>query len=392
MLLQSIYAFGWESKPTKIQEMALPTLLHGDNIFVVGPAGGGKTGAYAIGLLQRIAEDSFLGVCQAIVLCPNNILCNQAAATIQKLGHELFRHLSNDDEWLLVNTSAVDAKLATAKACGKASRWQTSRPPAVIVGTLGRVAALLKVPDFQSKSVSMLILDEVDMILGRESCEADLQYVFEHLDHAQVACFSATATSQMSSALSKFVPDCLRIQPQGPVVPRSISMFAVKGIEEMTMIAKALTIEDLWDELKIGRSRATFVFAGSTRNAAELALLLREKGRDVAVLHGELSGSQREQVLNDVRDGKASVLVCSDLGARGVDIHHCSLVINATVPRDVQTYVHRVGRCGRFGKVGVAITLCSTEEAPLLANIEKVLGEPLDDLPLDMAPIASLLA
>ncbi len=352
-LLRAIDDVGFE-EPTPIQREAIPILLSGRDLIAQAQTGTGKTAAFALPILQRLVPNG--GLPQALVLAPTRELALQVAQAFHRLGkYEDVRVLA------VYGGQPIDRQLRALR-----------HPVDVIVGTPGRIMDHMRRETLRLDSISMLILDEADEMLDMGFIE-DIEWILERAPASrQTALFSATIPDRIADLAQRYMrePARIAIEPEQVTVPQ-----IEQAYYEVVARAKC---EALTRILDVEVPSSAIVFCRTKREVDELTQQLQALGYPAEALHGDLTQAQRERVMARFRSGQAELLIATDVAARGLDIQNVSHVFNYDIPGDPETYVHRIGRTGRAGRPGVAITLVTPRERRLLRIIERVVGQRLE--------------
>ena len=342
---------GWET-PTPIQAMALPALLDGEDVVGLAQTGSGKTAAFAIPLIESI-DPKAQGI-QALVLAPTRELAAQAANDIKDLSR--YRPVR---PVVLCGGVSIGPQI---KALGKRSGG-----PSVVVGTPGRILDHLQRGTLKLGSVRYLVLDEADRMLDM-GFAPDVGRILSYTpDKRQTALFSATMPGTIRSMVKKHLrsPKWLTVESEAPTVDTVEQVsYRVAGRE------KTSALRALIDGAKEPR---VIVFRRTKHGSTKLHSQLERAGYKVGLLHGGKSQSQRDKTLASFVKGRTTVLVATNVAARGLDIPNISHVINYDLPEDVETYVHRIGRTARAGKEGIAVTLVGEAEVKDFDKIKRSL-------------------
>ena len=338
------------TRPMPVQEQAIPALFAGRDVIARAQTGTGKTLAFLVPLAEKV--DATKPYAQALVITPTRELAQQIAVELKKI-------LGESPIKVLAVTGGRDFEEQKYKLEGRSH---------VLIGTPGRLLDHIKKGNTDLGGVKYLVLDEVDEMLQQgfmdESCDLIAMTAAEH----QTMLCSATLNEEVRKLGRKLTKNCalIDIEPDKATVDK-IKQICLKTTDEYKNRAVAALIERLNPYLAI-------VFCMSKERTKELGDWLGMQGFNVDVLHGEMSPAKRKTVMKSFRDAKIQVLVASDLAARGLDVEGVTHVINYDIPHDVDWYVHRIGRTGRAGNDGVAITLYTPEEVKWLRNIETKLG------------------
>ena len=350
-LVQTVTVLGY-TQPTPIQARAIPELLAGRDVLGQAQTGTGKTAAFALPMLQLL-ELQGTGV-QGLVLTPTRELATQVADAIYRYGHALGGRV------LPIYGGQAYAR----------QQQRLARGVPIVVGTPGRTLDLLRQGALDLGTVRYLVLDEADAMLQMGFIEDVEALLSATPPTRQTALFSATLPAAIRHLAARYMRDPLTVAiDEARTVPQTTQRYYLLQ-EGSKVAALALLLEA--EEIK-----SALIFTRTRVGAAELAETLVARGYPAEALHGDLSQVARETVLGRFRTGRVTLLVSTDVGARGLDIAEVSHVINFDMPFDVTDYVHRIGRTGRAGRPGMALTLVTPSERHRLRAIEKFTGQPL---------------
>ena len=365
-LLRGIYSYGFE-KPSAIQQRAIAPFIRGGDIIAQAQSGTGKTGAFSIGLLQRL-DFRHRGV-QGLVLSPTRELAIQTYDVISKIG----LYVSGGDNTAPFCQTFVGGTLV------KDDIKKLAAGVIVAVGTPGRVADLIKRGALRTDSLRVLVLDEADEMLSQGFSE-QIYDIFKFLPKdIQVALFSATMPQEVLDITKKFMRNPTRILvKRDSLTLEGIKQFFVAVEEEH----KLDTLMDLYESVSIAQS---VIFVNTRRKVDWVAEQLNSNNHTVSSMHAEMPKGEREKVMAVFKSCSSRVLVTTDLVARGIDVHHVNIVINYDLPSNKENYLHRIGRGGRYGRKGVAINFVSQRDVELLREIEKHYSTTIEELPMDFA-------
>ncbi len=362
-IVRALAEKGIES-PFAIQELTLPLALAGDDVIGQARTGMGKTFAFGVPLLQRITTDAGLrpltGTPRALVVVPTRELCLQVTEDLATAA----KHL----------TAADDRRLTVVSIYGGRPyepQIEALRAGAdVVVGTPGRLLDLAQQGHLQLGGLSVLVLDEADEMLDLGFLP-DIERILRQIPaDRQSMLFSATMPDPIITLARTFMNQPTHIRAEAPH-----SSAVHDKTEQFVYRAHALDKVELVSRVLQARDRgATMIFTRTKRTAQKVADELAERGFAVGAVHGDLGQVAREKALKAFRTGDIDVLVATDVAARGIDIDDVTHVINYQIPEDEQAYVHRIGRTGRAGKTGVAVTLVDWDELPRWTMIDKALG------------------
>ncbi len=354
------------SEPTPIQAKAIPLLMQGSDIIAQARTGSGKTAAFGIPLLEAIKRNypHEKGVL-AIVLTPTRELALQVAGELGELG----KHLH-------VRGCTVYGGVAINP------QMQEIRESSVVIGTPGRIIDHIQRGSLNLSKVRIVVLDEGDRMLDMGFVD-DVEFILSKTaKHRQTAMFSATMPPEILSLAKKYLhaPEEVR-ESEDELNVKEISHHYISVAAERKLDAIA-------NLLKQRCTERTIVFARTKHGCDKLAGFLHRFGFEALAIHGDLSQNRREQVLTDFRNNRIRVLVATDVAARGLDIEDVEHVINYNLPEDEKMYVHRIGRTGRMGKTGEAISFATNlEEVRLLQSFSRRIDTNIDELKMEMARV-----
>ena len=347
-VLSSITKMGYE-KPTEIQEKAIPVVIEGNDIIAQAQTGTGKTAAFGIPLIDKVnpRERNI----QALILVPTRELAIQVAKELKNIGK-------------------LKKVFVLSVYGGKSIQHQINflrkGNDVVVVGTPGRVKDLIDRGYLKLNNIKYFVLDEADRMLDMGFIE-DIEYIMSKLPaNRQTLMFSATMPREILRLAEQFLKEnykTVRVAPEKVTVER-IKQIAYRTDKEN----KFPTFVDVLQKTMSGKS---IIFTQTKKMADELAKKLQEYGFNADAIHGDYSQAKRERVLRNFRTGKLDILVATDVAARGLDIKGVEVVYNYDLPNDVESYVHRIGRTGRAGKEGVAISFFTPNEDIFFTRILK---------------------
>jgi ATP-dependent RNA helicase RhlE len=337
--------------PTPIQQEAIPVGLAGRDVVGSAQTGTGKTAAFLLPILQRLAAGQS-GTLRALILVPTRELAEQVLQSARAYG----RHTG-------LTAVAVYGGVAMEPQT-KALRHGVD----VVVATPGRLLDHIQRGNVNAARLEVLVLDEADRMLDM-GFAPDVHRILDTLPaKRQTMLFSATISADVDRLARHALKDHAAVE-----IGRRAQV--ADGVEHLIVAVdreqKRDALARLLDEVQGGRA---LVFTRTKHGAEKLAWALRRAGRNVAALHGDMTQSAREKALTKFREGRTPILIATDVAARGIDVTNIVLVVNFDVPEDPEVYVHRVGRTARAGGSGVALTLMAPHEWLLVGDIEKMLG------------------
>ncbi|XP_071949617.1 eukaryotic initiation factor 4A-I-like [Antedon mediterranea] len=363
-LLRGIYAYGFE-RPSAIQQRAIMPCCKGFDVIAQAQSGTGKTATFAISILQQI--DITLMQCQALVLAPTRELAQQIQKVIIALGD----YMKAKCHACIGGTSVADDS-ARCKAGVH-----------VVVGTPGRVNDMISRRALDPRKIKMFVLDEADEMLSR-GFKDQIYDVFKLLPNKdlQVVLLSATMPAEVLEVTTKFMRDPIRILvKKEELTLEGIKQFYVSVEREEW---KLDTLCDLYETLTITQA---VIFCNTRRKVDWLAGKMKSRDFTVSMMHGDMDQKERDVIMKEFRSGSSRVLITTDLLARGIDVQQVSLVINYDIPTNRESYIHRIGRGGRFGRKGVAINFVTEEHKRMMHDIEQFYSTVVDEMPMNVADL-----
>jgi translation initiation factor 4A len=360
-LLRGIYSYGFE-KPSAIQQRAIKPILDGRDTIGQAQSGTGKTATFAIGCLQRI--DYSLHACQALILAPTRELANQIQKVALALG-----------DYNRVKCHACIGGTSVRDDIDKLREGQH-----LIVGTPGRVHDMVSKRNLKVDDLITFVLDEADEMLSR-GFKDQIYDIFKLLPpNVQVCLFSATMAPEILDMTTKFMRDAVRILvKKDELTLEGIRQFYV-AIEKEEW--KLDTLCDLYETLTITQA---IIYCNTRRKVDFLADQLTKRDFTISTMHADLDQKERDLVMREFRSGSSRVLISTDLLARGIDVQQVSLVINFDLPSNMENYLHRIGRSGRFGRKGVAINFVTNNDVRVMKDIERYYHTQIEEMPMDIA-------
>lgn len=336
------------TKPTPIQEKAIPVVLKGKDIIAQAQTGTGKTLAFVLPILEMINPKN--RAVQALIITPTR---------------ELALQITNEVKHLIANLEEVNVLAVYGGQDVERQIKKLKGAKQLVIGTPGRLLDHLRRGTIELSEVSMLVLDEADQMLHMGFLN-DVEEIIDQISsERQTMLFSATMPHQIRSLAARYMrkPEDIRARST-QITVKEIRQIAV----ETTDRAKQATLRGLLDQY---RPFLAIIFCRTKRRASILNDALRGYGYDSDELHGDLSQAKREQVMKRFREAKIQYLVATDVAARGLDVEGVTHVFNYDIPHDVESYIHRIGRTGRAGDEGLAITLFAAKDRMFMEMIEK---------------------
>ena len=354
-ILRGIYANGFDY-PSPIQESAIPVILKGGDVIAQAQSGTGKTGAFCISALQLCNETKGQ---QILILSPTRELATQTYEVFQKLS--TFTDIRSQ---LLIGGTSIDQDI---------KGMMTN--PHVIIGCPGRVVDFLA-RNLLSSNISMIILDEADEILS-QGFQTQLQTIFNSMNNvSQVILFSATFPDSLKEVTTKIMKSPEEILVKSEMLTlEGISQFYISFDSDAD---KLEALQDLYEGISVSQS---IIYCNTVVRVNNLYHAMKESGYPVCCIHSDMDKHVRAQTYQEFKQGKYRVLISSNVMARGIDIQQISVVINFDLPKCVHTYLHRIGRSGRWGRKGLGINFITKYDKDMMVTIEKHYQTQIQSLP-----------
>ena len=350
-LAQGLEALAY-TEMTPIQAASLPPILENKDVIAQAKTGSGKTAAFGLGLLSRL--DPNVSRVQALVLCPTRELADQVSKELRRLA----RFIANIKILTLCGGISLRPQIASLV-----------HEPHIVVGTPGRIQELLDKEHLSLDAVKVLVLDEADRMLDMGFAEAIADVIAQTPADRQTLLFSATYSDEIRS-ISKQVQ-------RDPIAVTVESLLGSDEIEQMFYeVELPRKVDALAYLLSQHRPESALVFCNTKRDTTDVAEQLAQRGFSVLALNGDLEQRDRDEVLVRFANKSCSVLVATDVAARGLDIKELPTVVSFELPSDPEIHVHRIGRTARAGNKGLALNLCSSREIGRVPAIEAAQGSP----------------
>jgi len=357
-LLMGIFEMGWE-KPSPIQEASIPMALSGRDILARAKNGTGKTGAYTIPLLERM--DPNLDAIQGLIVVPTRELALQ----VSQICTDLAKHLNIK---VMVTTGGTGLKDDIIRVYQKVH---------VIIATPGRIIDLMEKNVCKMDQCKLLVLDEADKLLSQDFNRMLDKLISFLPTKRQILLYSATFPITVESFMKKHAIDPYKINLMDELTLKGVTQYYAFVQERQ----KVHCLNTLFSKLEINQS---IIFCNSTQRVELLAKKITDLGYACYYIHARMNQADRNRVFHDFRKGHCRNLVCSDLFTRGIDIQAVNVVINFDFPKMSETYLHRIGRSGRYGHLGIAINLITYEDRFNLQKIEAELGTEIKPIPKEV--------
>ena len=355
-LLMGIYEKGYEN-PSPIQEDSITIALAGKDILARAKNGTGKTGAYTIPILEKC--DPSINVVQALILVPTRELALQTSSVVR----ELSKHITG-----------LQCMVTTGGTSLRDDIYRLYKPVHVIVATPGRILDLASKKVADLSRCQTMVMDEADKLLSPEF-QVVIESLLEHLPASrQILLFSATFPQLVEAFVRQFMRNPHEINLMEDLTLKGLTQYYA-FVEERE---KVHCLNTLFSKLRINQA---IIFCNSTLRVELLARKITELGFSCYFIHSKMQQPDRNRVFHDFRNGGCRCLVSSDLFTRGIDIMTVNIVINFDFPKNSETYLHRIGRSGRFGHLGLAINFITDNDKENMFNVERELDTEILPMP-----------
>jgi len=358
-LLRGIYAYGFE-KPSPIQKRAIKPMIMKKDIIAQAQSGTGKTATFTIGALSNVdIKDNNV---QVLILSPTRELSRQTANVIRSIGSML----EGLRLQVLVGGNSIDEDTYQLK----------SNVPHIITGCPGRVYDMMRRNVFSTKKIKLVIMDEADEMFSTGFKE-QVYNIFQYFNKdIQVALFSATLPSYINGIINKIMRDPVRVYVKAEQLTlEGISQYYVAVEDDRQKYA---TLKDLYSYISMSQC---IIYCNSLKRVSDLYDAMIEDEFPVCRIHSGMEKEERDNAFSDFRVGKYRVLISSNVTARGIDIQQVSVVINFDISKCVHTYLHRIGRSGRWGRKGIGINLVTRRDICKMKEIETHYACQINELP-----------
>merc|ERR1711988_313793 len=362
-LLNGIAALGWNN-PSPIQQRVIPVLLDNFDILAQAQSGTGKTGSFSISAIQKLLTINDKNS-KVLILSPTKELAEQTYKIIQDLEYYCPNIMCNKF------TGGVDRRV-DFKNLEKGTN--------ILSGTPGRILDLLTLKRLESKDIVLIIIDEADEMLSKDF-EADLKKIVRSLNHdVQIALISATVPDQIVN-----LSEAILNKNRKKIIKMNNSELTLEGIQQFHICMqkdedKFEVLEDLYKSFTFGQ---VVVFCSTIERVIFLDNYMKERNHTVDSIHGNMSQEERQTAMGKFRLGTSKILISTDLIARGIDVQQVSIVFNFDMPLEKETYIHRIGRSGRYGRKGFAISFVMQDQLPYINEIEKWYETEIPPLPIE---------
>jgi translation initiation factor 4A len=362
-LLRGVYSYGFEN-PSKIQSLAVPKIVSGKDLIAQAHSGTGKTGAFSIGSLQKMDETK--KETQVLIISPTHELVHQTTDVIKELSKYQGITLME-----VIGGTNVDE-----------CRRGLDKSPQILVGTPGRILDMMQKNYLFTNKIHTLIFDEADEILSfgfKDTIHNIIKFISKD---TQICLFSATMPEEVLELSTNFMnnPEQILVKKEALTL-EGITQFYI-NIRVNDWKYEVLT--DLYETINIAQC---IIYINSKNKLIDVYNSLIGENFPVSCIHGEMGGKERKEVMENFRSGHSRILLSTDLLSRGIDVQQLSLVINFDLPKSKETYIHRIGRSGRYGRKGVAINLVTDRDMPYLKEIESFYDTEISEMPSNIADI-----
>ncbi len=358
-LLRGIYSYGFE-RPSPIQRQGILPIIEGKDIIAQAQSGTGKTGCFSVASLATVVPE--LKQVQVMIIAPTRELARQIYSVVSTLS----RYIEGCRTQLLIGGTSTETDISQLK----------NNTPQVVVGCPGRIHDMLRRRHINSQHIRLLVIDEADEMLS-SGFKEQVYYVFQCLkSDIQVGLFSATLPEDLIALTNKFMRDPVRILVKS-------EQLTLEGIRQYyigldTDGEKYETLCDLYTSLSMAQC---IIYCNSVRRVSDLYQAMNEDKFPVCCIHSGMDKEERYKNYDDFRNGQYKVLISSNVTARGIDIQAVSTVVNFDMPKDIHTYLHRIGRSGRWGRKGVAVNFVTRRDFRKMREIERYYDTQILELP-----------
>lgn len=358
-LLRGIYSYGFE-RPSPIQRQGILPIIEGKDIIAQAQSGTGKTGCFSVASLATVVPE--LKQVQVMIIAPTRELARQIYSVVSTLS----KYIEGCRTQLLIGGTSTESDISQLK----------NNTPQVVVGCPGRIHDMLRRRHINSQHIKLLVIDEADEMLS-SGFKEQVYFVFQCLkSDIQVGLFSATLPEDLIALTNKFMRDPVRILVKS-------EQLTLEGIRQYyigldTDGEKYETLCDLYTSLSMAQC---IIYCNSVRRVSDLYQAMNEDNFPVCCIHSGMDKEERYKNYDDFRNGKYKVLISSNVTARGIDIQAVSTVVNFDMPKDIHTYLHRIGRSGRWGRKGVAVNFVTRRDFRKMREIERYYDTQILELP-----------
>lgn len=358
-ILRGIYNCGFEN-PSPIQKKAISPIIEKKSIIAQAQSGTGKTCAFTSGGLHLINTE--LNVTQVLILLPTRELAHQVHDVVLQLS----KYLDNFKSYLLVGGTSIYDDI----------KYLSNNTPHLLVSCPGRLMDMVQKSVVSLNDIKCIIIDEADEMLSFGFKTQILSILKETSENRQICLFSATIPNELNTLINTLMVDPIKILvKQSMLTLEGISQYYIAFDEE---IYKYDALKDLYTSINFAQ---TIIYCNSLRRVEYLYQLMLKDGFPVCCIHSNMEKNERLNAYNEFKNGKYRICISSNVTARGIDIQQVSTVINFDIPKDVHTYLHRIGRSGRWGRKGTAINFITKQDIYFLKSIETYYNTQISELP-----------
>jgi len=360
-LLRGIYAYGFEN-PSEIQKKSILPIISGYDTIAQAQSGTGKTGAFSISTLQKV--DVSKKELQALIIAPTHELAKQISTVISSIGNSM--HGLNIKT--MIGGTSVQQDIADMH----------ENPPHIIVGCAGRIYDMIRRKNINANTIKLFILDEADEMLSG-AFKDQIYNVFQHFNsNIQVAIFSATMPDEILTLSNKFMKDPVKITLKKEELN-------LEGIQQYFIAIqndfyKFEMLKQIFTMISVNQC---IIYCNSVKRVIDLHRAMSDEGFSVCAIHSSMDKIERDNAFSNFRKGGYRVLISSNITARGIDVQQVATVINFDITNCVHTYLHRIGRSGRWGRKGLAINFVTKRDIGYMHNIEEHYKISINELPKD---------
>jgi len=361
-ILRGIYSYGFE-RPSPIQKKAIKPIMMGRDVIAQAQSGTGKTAAFGIGALTRVnvQENST----QVIILSPTKELAKQTANVLKQIGS-------------MMNGLKIQTMYG-GSPYEEVNNFNDKNTPHVICGCPGRIYDSMRRDKILSKKIKLVVLDEADEMLSNGFKE-QVYNIFQHFNNdIQVGLFSATLPNNIYPIINKIMRNPVKICVKAEQLTlEGISQFYVAVDSDRQ---KYETLKHIYQYVSVSQC---IIYCNSIKRVADLHDAMKEDDFPVCCIHSNMDKIERENSFKEFKNGKSRVLISSNITARGIDIQQVSVVINFDIPKDIHTYLHRIGRSGRWGRKGVGINFITRRDIHKIKEIEAYYACEIKEMPVNL--------
>lgn len=361
-ILRGIYSYGFE-RPSPIQKKAIKPIMARRDIIAQAQSGTGKTAAFSIGALSIVnLQNNFT---QVLILSPTRELTIQTSNVVKSLGS-------------MMNGLKVQSVYG-GSPYEESNYFSDKNTPHVICGCPGRVYDLMRKNKIASSNIALIILDEADEMLSNGFKE-QVYNIFQYFNNdIQVALFSATLSNSIYPIINKIMRNPIKICVKAEQLTlEGITQFFVAVDDDRQKYA---TLKHIYQYASVSQC---IIYCNSIKRVSDLHEAMKDDAFPVCCIHSNMEKQERENSFKEFKNGKSRVLISSNVTARGIDIQQVSIVINFDLPKDIHTYLHRIGRSGRWGRKGVGINFVTRRDITKMKEIESYYACEIKEMPVNL--------